>query len=116
MPCLAQPADGLDPAEWFLDPLALDRADAIADMTGRACIDRRAAVGVVLCDMRRAAAFATAGDELSGVIILVAAHRATGLGIVVDHGERGGALGGAVGLGEPRIDDEAVAVLHHQMA
>ena len=112
---LAQTADGLDPAERFFDPLALDRADAIAGMAGGARIDRRAAVGIVLRDMRRAAALATAGDEVSGVIVLVAAHRAAGPGIVLDHVERGGALGRAVGLGQPRIDDEPVAVLRHQM-
>src|ERR1700751_6230407 len=48
---LAQTADRLDPPEWFFDPLALDRADAIAGMPGRARIDRRAAGGVVLGGM-----------------------------------------------------------------
>src|SRR5450631_47396 len=33
----------------------------------------------------------------------------------LDHVERGRALCCAVGLGQPRIDDEAIAVLHHQM-
>src|SRR6267154_1582364 len=37
------------------------------------------------------------------------------LGIVLDHVERGRALCCAVGLGQPRIDDEAIAVLRHQM-
>src|SRR5205823_13699660 len=73
MACLAQAADGLDPPEWFFDPLALDRADAISGMPSGAQIDRRAAIGVVLRDMRRAAALTTAGDEVSGVIVLVAA-------------------------------------------
>src|SRR5438067_1293695 len=73
---LAQAADGLHPPERFFDPFALDRADAIAGMPGRAGIDRRAAVGIVLRDMRRAAALAAAGDEVGGVIVLVAAHRA----------------------------------------
>src|SRR6266516_4685933 len=84
-------------------------------MAGRAPIDRRAAVGVVLCDMWRAAAFTTTGDEVGRVIILVAAHGAAGLSIVVDHVQRGRALGRAVGLGQPGIDDEPVAVLHHQV-
>src|SRR5271165_2430134 len=52
MPGLAQAADGLDPAEWFFDPLALDGTDAIAGMAGGASIDRRTAVGIVLRDMR----------------------------------------------------------------
>src|SRR5271154_1478253 len=58
MSSLAQTADRLDPPEWFFDPLALDRADAIAGMPGGARVDRRAAVGVVLRDMRCAAALA----------------------------------------------------------
>src|SRR4029077_4336829 len=68
MACLAQAADGLHPAERLFDPVALDRADAIAVMAGGARIDRRTAVGVVLRDMRGAAAFAAAGDEVSGVV------------------------------------------------
>src|SRR5579864_7826887 len=50
---LAQPADGLDPAERLLDLFALDRADPIAGMAGRARIDGRTTVGIVLRDMRR---------------------------------------------------------------
>ena len=52
MPGLAQTADRRDPPEWFFDPLALDRADAIAGMPGRARVDRRAAVGVETCGVQ----------------------------------------------------------------
>src|SRR3984893_838846 len=62
MPGLAQTADSLNPCKGFFDPLALDCADAIAGMAGRARVDRGAAVGIVLRDMRRAAAFTAAGD------------------------------------------------------
>ena len=41
-------------------------------MAGRAPIDRRAAVGVILCDMWRAVAFTTTGDEVGRVTILIA--------------------------------------------
>lgn len=51
---LAQAADRLHPTEAFLDALAFDRADAIAGMPGGARVDCRAAVGVVLRDVRRA--------------------------------------------------------------
>src|SRR5246127_5826360 len=115
MPGLAQTADRLDPPEWFFDPLALDRAETIAEMSGRAPIDRRATVGVVLRDMRRAAALAATGDKVGGVIVLVGAHGAARLGIVLDHVEGGRSLRRTVGLGEARIDDQPVAVLHHQM-
>ena len=98
---LAQAAHRLHPAEGFFDALALDRADSIAGMASCARIDRRAAVGVVLGDVWRAAAFATAGDEFSRIIVLVAADGASGSGVVVNHVERGRALGRAIGLGEP---------------
>src|ERR1700726_4007290 len=78
-------------------------------------VDRRAAVGVVLRDVRRAAAFATASDEVSRIIVLVATHGASGFGVVLDHVERGRALGRAVSLRQPGIDDKPIAVLHHQM-
>jgi hypothetical protein len=54
---LAQAAHRLQPPERFFDAFALDRADAIAGMATRARIDRRPAVGVVLRDVRRAAAY-----------------------------------------------------------
>src|SRR5246127_826981 len=102
----AQAADGLDPSERFFDPLAADRAETIAGMPGRAGIDRRTAVGVILRDVGGAAAFATAGDELGRVIVLVAAHRAARLGFVLDHCKGGGALRRAVGFRHPCIDEE----------
>ena len=116
MSSLAQATHSLHPTECFFDLLSLDRADAIAGMAGGARIDRRAAVGVVLRDMRRAAALAAAGDEVGRVIVLVAAHRAAGFGIVVDHVERGSALSGAVGFGQLGVDDERITVLHHHMS
>src|SRR5947207_7313119 len=116
MSSLAQPAHGLHPTECFFDLLSLDRADVMTGMPGSPTIDRRAAVSIVLRDVRSAAALATTGDEIGCVVILVAAHRAAGSGIVVDHVEAGRALGGAVGFGQTGIDDERIAVLHHQMS
>src|SRR3974390_459894 len=112
---LAQAADSLNPAERFFDPLALDRADAIARMPSGAAIDCRAAISIILRDVRRATALATAGDKVGGVIVLVTCHRAAGFGVILDHVERRRALGPAVCFGQPRIDDDAVAVLSHQM-
>ncbi len=97
-------------------PLSLDHADGVAGMPGRAAIDRRAAVGIILRDVRGTAALAAAGDEVGSVVEIVGPHRAAGLGIVLDHVERGGVLGGAVGLGQPGINDEIVPVLHPSMA
>src|SRR5258708_6934852 len=66
MPGLAETADGLHPSKGFFDPLALDRADAIAGMTGGARVDRGTAVGIVLRDMRRAAAFSAGRGKGGG--------------------------------------------------
>src|ERR1700730_19435197 len=71
MPVLSQAASRLDPAEGLLDPLSLNHADGIASMAGRATIDCRAAIGVVLRNMRSAAAFAAADDEAGSVVEVV---------------------------------------------
>lgn len=54
-------------------------------MAGGARVDRRAALGIVLRDMRCIAALMTADNELGRVIVLVGGHRAAGPGIVLDH-------------------------------
>jgi hypothetical protein len=112
---LSQAADGLHPTERFFDPLALDCADTIAGMAGGTRVDGRTAIRIVLRDMRGAAELAAASHKVSGVIILVAAHGAAGLGIVLNHRKRGRALRRAIGFGQLRIDDEPIAVLRHQM-
>jgi hypothetical protein len=53
-------------------------------MPGGAGINRRTAVGIVLRDMRRAAALTAAGDKVGGVVVSVAALRAAGPGIIRD--------------------------------
>src|SRR5271165_3087193 len=116
MPRLAQTTNGLDPTERFLDPLSFDQADAIAGVPCRPCIDRRPATSIVLGDMRSAASLAAPGNELGRVIVLVSADGAARLGIIFNHLKGGGALGGAIGLRQPGVDDQAVAVLGHQMA
>src|SRR5208282_1357010 len=62
------------------------------------------------------AAPAAPGNELGRVIVLVSADGAARLGIIFNHLKGGGALGGAIGLRQPGVDDQAVAVLGHQMA
>ena len=59
--------------------------------------------------MRRAAEFATAGDKIGGVKVLVATYGAATPDIFLDHVERGGAFSAAVGLGQSRIDDESTS-------
>ena len=72
----AQGGHCLHPAEGLFNALAFDLADGIAGVTGRPCINRRAAVGVVLRDMWRAASFAAAGDEVRRVVVFVAGNGA----------------------------------------
>jgi hypothetical protein len=55
-------------------------------------------------------------DEVSRIIALVATHGASGFGVVLDHVERGRALGRAVSLRQPGIDDKPIAVLHQSDA
>src|SRR5215471_8680484 len=98
---LAQAPHCLDPTKSLLDLLSFDRADAMTGMAGGSCIDGRAPVGIVLRDMRCAAAFAATLDEVGRVIVLIAAHGTAGSRIVINHVEGGGALSGAVGFGQP---------------
>jgi len=57
------------------------------------------------------------GNELSRIIGLVGAERDPVSAIEApQHGQRGLAFGGAGGLGQKRIDDQAVAVFHKDMA
>src|SRR5258708_37753460 len=99
MPGFAQTTDGLHPAKGFFDPLALDRADAIAGMAGRARVDRGAAVGIGLRGMRRTTAVAAAGGKIGGGVGLVAAPGAARPGIVLGHVQPRRAASPSVGLG-----------------
>lgn len=84
-------------------------------MSSAGLVDRRAAVGGVLGDVRGDAALAQLGDEGSGVVGLVAAERGPardGLG----QRERGVALGAAAGRGDAAGDDQAAAVLGEHVA
>src|SRR5215469_10395765 len=116
VPGLAEATNGFQPTERLLDLLSLDRADAIARVARGPRVNCRPAIGVILGHMRRAATLATSSDEVRGVIVLVGAHGASRLGIVIDHVKGGGAFSCAVGFSEPRVDDESVAVLCQQMA
>ena len=60
------------------------------------------------------------GDELASVVALVRAQADLGLRVglsgIGDHGLGGFALGMAVGLGDPGVDDQAMAVVHQRVA
>jgi hypothetical protein len=85
VPGLAEATNGFKPTERLLDLLPLDHTDAIAWVACSPRINCRSAIGVVLGHMRRAAAFATSGDEVRGVIVLVGPHCAARFAIVIDH-------------------------------
>jgi hypothetical protein len=115
VPGLAEPTNGFEPTERFLDLLSLDHADAIAGVMRGPRINGRPAIGVVLRHMGRAAALATSSDEVRGVIAFVGANGAR-FGVVINHVKGSGAFSRTVGLCEPSVDDELVAVLRQQMA
>src|SRR5262249_58188481 len=70
-------SDGLEPAEDFLDPLAMPLADRVARMPRPAGVEVRAAVaGDVLRQMWRHAGGPQPGDEGRAVIRLVTPERA----------------------------------------
>src|SRR4030088_2030288 len=69
---LAQAPDGLHPTERLFDLFSLDHADAVASVTCGPRIDRRMAVGDILCHVRHAVALATTSDEPGIVISLIA--------------------------------------------
>lgn len=56
-------------------------------MSGRARIDRRAAAGIVLRDVRGAAAFTTGGNQLGGVLSDIIEHERTELIVRPGDGE-----------------------------
>ena len=85
-------------------------------MTGGSRIDCRAAPPVVLGHMRHAPLFPATGHEVGGIIVLVGSDGSSPAGIVFDHVESSLTLGRAVGLSQSRIDDQAVVVLHHDVA
>src|SRR3984893_18400218 len=111
----SQPAHRLNPTEGLFDLFSFDRADAMTGVASSPRVDCRATVGIVLRHMRCAAALATADDEIRRVVVLVAAHGATWSSIVINHLEGSGALSSAVSFGQLRIDDERIAILHHQV-
>src|SRR5215467_1436912 len=116
VPGLAEATNGFEPTERYLDLLSLDHADAIAGVTRGPRINGRPAIGVVLGHMGRAAALATSSDEVRGVIAFVGANGASRFGVVINHVKGSGAFSRTVGLREPSVDDEPVAVLRRQMA
>ena len=114
---LSHGAAGLRPSEHLLDPLADFLGEAVAGMACRAPVDGGAPVGVVLGYVRGDLHLAQRRDEGGGVVVLVRAQcNPVASFHAAQHGQRGLAFGGAGGVGEDRIDDEAVAVLHQDMA
>jgi len=70
----ASASDGLDPAEGFLNPFPDALAQLMAAVSGGAPVDRAGPVGGVRRDMRCDPEFTHVGDELRGVVALVASN------------------------------------------
>ena len=68
----AAAGDGLDPAEGFLDPFPDPLTGGMSRMSGGAPVDRGALTGRVRREVRREPELADIGDEILGVVALVA--------------------------------------------
>ena len=68
-------SDILAPAKYLFNALAHPLADVITAMSGSACIDGRASVGVILCHMRGRPELAKFRNKAFGVVKLVATDR-----------------------------------------
>ena len=71
----AQPADGLGPAEGFLDRLAHSMALSVARVAGGAVVNGRPPVGVVLPHVRTDVRPAQPLDKVTGIVPLVGTYR-----------------------------------------
>src|SRR5262249_8576923 len=113
-----QSADGLAPPEWLLNPLALLLADLVSTVADSATIDGGGAIGRVLRYVPCNIEVPHVGHEVSRIEALVGTH-GDALGarrIAHDHVFRGFALDHTRHLSQFRLDDEAVAVLRHDVA
>src|SRR6516165_11250079 len=113
---LAQSSRRLGPSEDLLNAFAPAAADRVTGMAGGAAVDRRAPVAGVLGDMRRGVALAQCCDEAGSIVGLVGADRDAAVARPrLGHGQRRLALGRAGGRGQPRIDHQTIAILHHHV-
>src|SRR3954454_3502353 len=114
---LAQTARDFDPAEGLLDALADALAQGIAGVTGRAPIDGRGAVGRILGDMRGDIHLPQLRHMPGYVEGLVRTERNPSASWHIAHHDlRRLALGGAGSMRGLGVHDQAVTVLHQQMA
>ena len=115
---LAQEGDGLEPAEAFLDPLALLLTDAIPGVPRRAPINRAASRPAgVLGDVRRYVHRAAFPDKIPSVVALVARYRsALVTAPASDHSQSRLALCRSVGFQHFTVGNQPVAILDQQVA
>ena len=114
----AHAADRLHPTEDLFDPLADALTHLVTLMAGRAIIDGRGAVFVVLGDMRGDGVFSQGDNELFDVIALIRAQGFTPRRLCrdrFDHGFCRFPLSGAGGFGHLGGNNQTVAILHQHM-
>lgn len=114
---LAQPADGLEPAKAFFDPLADRLAGPVTGVAGGASVDGRCTVGVFLGNVWRHVGTAHPVHEALGVVVFVRAHRHPArAGERLDHGDGRFPFGGSRRLGHLGIHGQPMTVLHQQVS
>ena len=110
-------ADGLGPAKGLLDLLSSPLGQRIAGMVRRAPVD--SGVSGFLRDVRCHDHASEFGDEVGAVVSLVRPERQApgrARGVPMDHLQRRLPLAMAVGVGQFRLHDQAVSVLHQGMS
>jgi hypothetical protein len=114
----AQASYGLHPAEALLNAFTEPLADGVTRMTDSACIKGGAARPcIILRHVRGDIERAAAGDEVAGIIALVAAQRdaAAARQPFIRHGERRPPLGQTIGRLDLKINQQGVAVLDQRV-
>src|SRR5947209_8981177 len=118
MSCLAERADGLEPAEYLFHPFALALTHQISGMPRRSAVDRAAPARVARGgDVRCHLAVATSSNEVGNVVAFVSPKRdAATVGQSVNQRERWFSLCVATRNRQRRLRHQPASLLHQDVA
>src|SRR3984893_1143303 len=114
----AQTADGLHPAEGLLDSFTDPLADRITRLTGGPRVEcGTSGPRLILRHVRGNVERPTAGDEVAGVVTLIAAQgdAAAARQSFVSHRDRRPSLGPAIRRLDLKVNQQRIAVLHQRV-
>lgn len=113
---LSHAADGLDPAEWLLDLLAVPLVQDVTGMAAGSAVD--GGMPDLLCNIRCDDHPSELGCGVNSVLSLVRPKRQSPRragGVSIDHLKRRLALAGVIDVSQVCLHDEPVAILHQRM-